>query len=111
MLLKKNDGRIWRIADYYRFKLQSMVMCEECGELIQAISKYHRGSGRWDGIDDKPIKSTKSYNQIVEEITDVLVMIEQMIYLLDCREQVEQIREEKLQRQICRICEESTDDL
>lgn len=60
-----------RIADFYGYEQQSMVLQEECAELIQAVSKYHR------------FPNMDAQDNMVEELADVQVMINQMRYLLD----------------------------
>ena len=57
------------IINFYGPKMQCIIAMEECAELIQAISKLQRfivkrGSKKWDNI--------------VEEIADVLICIEQL---------------------------------
>jgi len=46
------------------FNAQSIMLMEECAELIQAVSKLHR---------------TGNPNAMYEEIADVQIMIEQMV--------------------------------
>lgn len=50
---------------------QSLVHCEECGELIQAVSKMRRAinGGKDTG---------EAYENLVEEIADLLVCMEQI---------------------------------
>ena len=64
------DNRIKTIADYYGFTSQANIAIEECSELIQAICKLRRG---WD--DDR-------YNNVKEEVADVIVICEQLRYIL-----------------------------
>ncbi len=68
-------------------ELQEIVAIEECAELIQAISHKHRG---------------REHN-VPEEIADVLIVLEQLIIINDCREEVERIRQEKIKRLAERI--------
>ena len=82
------------IADHYGRKPQLEMLQEECAELIQAVSKYNRG---------------KSFDNIAEEIADVEIMIEQIKYLFLCGNEVEQIKVEKIARQIKRIESEETE--
>lgn len=58
---------------------------EELAELIQAITKHKRG---YD-----------NYENIVEEIADVRIMIEQLIKICDIKEQeIQEVEEYKLKR-------------
>lgn len=66
----------------YGAKAQEGVAQEECAELIQAISKKHRG---------KP-------HNIAEEIADVEIMLEQLKIINSCWKEVKEIKESKIQR-------------
>lgn len=66
----------------YGEQAQEGVAQEECAELIQAISKKHRG---------------KKHN-IAEEIADVEIMLEQIKIINDCFCDVENIKQEKVAR-------------
>ena len=54
---------------------------EECAELIQAISKYNRarGIGQRTNI---PLEDAES--QLIEELADVKLCIEEILYLTGC---------------------------
>lgn len=66
----------------YGAEAQEGVAQEECAELIQAISKKHRG---------KP-------HNIAEEIADVEIMLEQLKIINRCWKEVKEIKESKIQR-------------
>lgn len=66
----------------YGAEEQEGVAQEECAELIQAISKKHRG---------KP-------HNIAEEIADVEIMIAQLKIINDCENEVKEIRKQKISR-------------
>ena len=68
---------------------QERICVEECAELIQAISHKHRG---------------RRHN-ISEEIADVEICIAQLKLINECADEVERIREYKLQRLYYRICD------
>ena len=74
----------------YGEQAQEGVAQEECAELIQAISKKHRG---------------KKHN-IPEEIADVEIMLEQLKIINDCFCDVENIKQEKVARLEKRLEEE-----
>ncbi len=93
---KSEDSRIIRIANHYGYPLQSDIMIEECGELIQAICKLRRA---WS--DDR-------LANVKEELADVLIMARQLRVMLGA-EIIDRIISSKLDRQLDRIREEEGD--
>ena len=90
------DNAIAIIATHYGVKAQSMQTCEECAELIQAVSKLTRG-----------VTETRIL-ALVEEIADVRIMMSQLMQLFGIPEaEVSERVEEKLERQLKRIKEEA----
>ena len=83
------DKRIKVIADYYGYESQMDMLCEECGEFVQARNKLRRNV---DG----------AYQNCLGEIADIAIMIEQM-KLICGADRIEQIMNDKLDRQIQRI--------
>lgn len=77
------------IARHYGKDEQGRQTTEELAELIVAINKLHRNNNNIDGL--------------IEELADVSLMIEQMIYLYDCEDEVTKIKIQKIKRQIERI--------
>jgi NTP pyrophosphatase (non-canonical NTP hydrolase) len=63
-------------------KHQEDIAIEEMSELTQALLHNRRGRG----------------SNIPEEIADVLIAVEQLIMIHGCREEVERIRKEKIER-------------
>lgn len=59
-----------KAIEYYGSFEQHSVAMEECGELIQAISKFMRAT--------KPSDMLIARNHIKEEMADVLIMIGQL---------------------------------
>lgn len=80
------------IAEHHGLDNQLEQTVEECAELIQAIKKYKR----------YPANPTV-YRNLIEEITDVEVMLEQIIYLLDISKQVDESASLKVHRELGRI--------
>ena len=79
------------IADIFGFEKQSQQAMEELAELIQALSKYNRGK-------------ENALENVIEEIADVEIMIEQLKYLLNIKEeQVEKIKSLKVCRTLTQI--------
>lgn len=63
---------------------------EECGELIKAIGKYNRTNG----IGQKTETSMeKAYEDMINEIADVEICLEQLKYLLNIEEIVEECKD------------------
>ena len=91
-----------RVADYYGYEEQSNQLIEECAELIQAINKYRRASGKGQPIAD--FQKTLVLDNLIEEIADVEVMLEQIKYLLNISEDdIADVKLNKSVRQQARI--------
>lgn len=75
-----------------RFGLDAQLaqLQEECGELIVAINHLRRG--RDYGRDN-----------VVEEMTDVLIMIEQITIGLDCSEEIDNMMFRKISKLIGKL--------
>jgi len=84
---------IEKIALHYGFASQSRQTIEEMAELTVALSKMHREY------------SKKNLDNIIEELADVQIMIEQMMYLTSSKNEVKQIMEQKIKRQLARMQE------
>ena len=90
MVIKIDEEKVKRIADYYGLKNQLKQLAEECSELsVEALHYIREGRG---------------IERISEEIADVLIMIQQIIYLLkNDTEKLEKYADFKLDRQLGRI--------
>ena len=87
------DERIRTIADHYGLKKQLRQLAEECSELAVEASHSAR-------------KGTTV--RIIEEMADVEIMIEQIVYLAKIdRKDIEECIQYKLERQMKRIENES----
>ena len=86
------DERIKKIADHYGIKRQMHQLAEECSELaVEASHSARKGT---------TVK-------IIEEMSDVLIMIEQVIYLANIAiEDIDECIRFKIDRQLDRIKEE-----
>lgn len=80
----------------YGIKMQSLIAVEEMAELQKEIIKLHRG---------KP-----NINNLAEEIADVTIMIDQLIYGLNCKDKVNEYRQEKINRLEDRIRKENENE-
>ena len=87
-----DDERIKTIADHYGIENQMRQLAEECSELAVEASHSAR------------IGTTV---KIIEEMADVLIMIEQIIYLAKIDKcDIEDCIDYKLGRQITRLSKE-----
>ena len=90
MVIRIDDEKVKKIADYYGLKNQLKQLVEECSELSVEALHYLRERGGTE--------------RISEEIVDVLIMIQQIIYLLrNDTEKLEKYADFKLDRQLIRI--------
>lgn len=79
-----------KIANHYGLRRQLWQTVEETAELTQVICKTERYD--MDTVRD----------HLVEEVADVSIMIDQIVYLLGDN-MIAKIREEKIKRQLERI--------
>lgn len=86
--LKSDEAKI---ADYYGVINQAFKLFEELDECKEAVRGY--------------INGTDKKEHAVEEIADVEVMFDQFKYLLCCEERVNEIKREKVDRQLKRMKE------
>ena len=97
MTEQETNNAIGEIAEHYGARAQSMQTCEECAELIQAVSKLTRG------------ETSARILSLIEEIADVRIMISQLMYLYGIPEsEITSQIEEKLKRQLERIIRNET---
>ena len=95
-----NKQSIIKIAETYGFDAQSRQCIEEMAELTVALNKYHRITNDMNYV----YEHTKCIDSIKEEIADVTIMLEQIKYLLQIsNEEIDEIIEQKLNRQLERI--------
>ena len=93
MVIRIDNEKVSRIADYYGWDSQLRQLAEECSELSVESLHYIRERGATE--------------RLSEEIVDVLIMIQQIIYLLrNDTEKLEKYADFKLDRQLSRIKKE-----
>lgn len=90
-MTKDNEATCKQIADHYGYECQNIKCIEELSELIKAICKYDQSGAAIDRF------------QIIEELADVEIMTHQLIYLLGCEDQMQEVTEIKLARQLRRM--------
>lgn len=81
-----------KIAKHYGKESQLLVAIEEMSELTKELCKYFRHYDR--------------RKEIIEEIADAQIMIEQLVELFECQEEVSDVIDFKLGRQMQRIEQE-----
>lgn len=100
-------GRIKFIADRYGRNLQTTKALEELAELQQAICKLNLAIMQNKGFE----KEIQLKDNVKEEIADVVIMINQLLYLFDIDEgDIASLIDFKLDRQLERIEKENDED-
>ncbi len=90
MVVRIDDEKVKKIADYYGWNSQLKQLAEECSEL--SVESLHY------------IREGRGIERIFEEMADVLIMIQQIVYLIgQGYEDIEKYAEFKLDRQLRRI--------
>ena len=90
MVIRIDEEKVKRIADYYGWNNQLKQLAEECCEL--SVESLHY------------IREGRGIERISEEIADVLIMVQQIIYLMGHGYgDIEKCAEFKLDRQLSRI--------
>jgi hypothetical protein len=94
------NEKIKKIADTYGWNKQCQMAIEEMSELTKAICKRQRKLGDCLFTESAEIDEQTA---IVEEIADVKIMVAQLEYLLSAEGDVDEVIEQKLDRQLKRI--------
>ena len=97
------DNAIKQIADKYGYDAQSRQLIEECAELTQAVNKLWRLEQKQNRTITQDIDLSFAKEHLVEELADVSIMVEQMLYLLDCKGDFEIEKAKKIKRQLGRM--------
>lgn len=106
MLLEyiREDPR-FKIADHYGLEVQMQQLIEEMAELTQVICKDKRAKGQGQALGE-PWKYSDIHANLVEELADVKLVLEQVIYLMGVEKDIQEIIQEKTQRTLERMVEE-----
>lgn len=76
--MKTEEKKIFaEVISMYGTDEQMRVAQEECAELIQAISKYHRAQMSTDSRNKKHLVDRSTKN-LIEELADVSIMVDQL---------------------------------
>lgn len=88
------------IADCYGVEKQKNQLIEEMAELTQAIIKLWRFKR---GVLHKAITEKELMDNLIEEMADVKLVLDQLIYLMDAAAEVQDVMEYKVKREMNRI--------
>ncbi len=88
-----NKNILKKAIEKYGTHNQMLKCIEECGELSRAISRILIELSSGDGFTTK-----ESQENLYEELADVSIMIEQMIIMFDCTDEVISWQLKKLKR-------------
>jgi NTP pyrophosphatase (non-canonical NTP hydrolase) len=97
------ENAIKQIADKYGYDAQSRQLIEECAELTQAVNKLWRLEQKQNRTITQDIDLSFAKEHLVEELADVSIMVEQILYLLDCNSDFEIEKAKKIKRQLERM--------
>lgn len=98
------DNRIKQIADYNGFKVICNKAFEEIGELNTALARYIAESDtHYQGIVEDLMIHQEVRDNLAEELADVQIMCEQLIYVLHLKKEVKDMRVYKINRQLERM--------
>ena len=104
-MTEETKKKIQKIAQTYGYDAQSRQCIEEMAELTQAINKFWRKvlyCGKTEQPNgEKYITINQTYDNLVEEMADVQIMLWQLEYLLNADTSI--IIQKKLNRQLERI--------
>lgn len=96
------ENEVHKIAKHYGLPAQFNQMIEEMSELAKAICKVNRMCGLGQPVADGTSMAELELN-LIEEIADVKVVLEQIIYLYDAHEIVQHIANKKINRTLERM--------
>ena len=88
-----NKEILQKAIKHYGTHNQMLKCIEECGELSRAISRILIELSSGDGFTTK-----ESEENLYEELADVLIMIDQVMMMFDCRDKVFEQGVRKLNR-------------
>ena len=91
----KRDPR-YELAEHYGFDNQAQQLIEEMAELTKAICKVFRMNGKGQPV--RNMSTEEIEDNFIEELADVRLVLGQVIYLMDCEDEVENIEKQKITR-------------
>lgn len=102
--LQFTDKR-FQIANFYGLNGQQNQLIEEMAELTQAICKMNRVHGCGQPVANEIKIASLEYN-LFEELADVRLVLDQVIFLLGCDQEVQEIENQKIERTLERMGEQ-----
>lgn len=100
-----NKMALVKIAEHYGYESQSRQLIEEMAELIVALNKWWRLTRGGISVDENILSTCAS--DVIEEIADVKIMLDQIIYLYEIpRSRIDEFVRRKISRQLKRINDE-----
>lgn len=94
------DEKISAIADHYGYESQSRQLIEEMAELTSAINHFWRKELQCGKLNPSALNIGPAYDHVLEELGDVVICVDQLIYLLNAEGEVRQHMMNKLKRQM-----------
>lgn len=97
------DEKISAIADHYGYDSQSRQLIEEMAELTSAINHFWRKELQCGKLNpSNACEYRAAYDHVLEELGDVVICVDQLIYLLNAEAEVGKHMMKKLKRQMKR---------
>lgn len=93
------EEKLKLIAETYGFNAQSRQLIEEMAECTVAINKLWRKQNY--GGTSKEI--AEAHMNLLHELADVSVMMQQIIFLLGCEDEIGGVIDRKIDRQLARM--------
>lgn len=103
-LAQKNEK--FQIAQHYGLEAQMQQLIEEMSELTQAICKHKRKKGEGQPLSDAVVARHVEEN-LIEELGDVKLVLEQVIFLLRADKDVQDVINQKISRTLERMEKEN----
>ena len=106
MTLNEEQREVLKLAIEIYGRVNQVYKCvEEMGELIQALMKYGNVTDLSRNLAEAAEKSVRQYENVIEEIADVRIMVEQAAMMFGEKE-VNKMIEKKVDRLAHRLHEE-----
>jgi hypothetical protein len=102
MTKEEREKVYWESITNYGIPAQIDMAIEEMSELTKALLKFRRyGCGE---------NCVKYYDNVIEEIADVKIMLRQLEFMYQCEKEVNEWIDRKVERQIERLKNHETTD-
>lgn len=101
-LMHKNNDKA-KIANTFGLQAQQNQLVEEMAELTQAICKLNRVTVLGQPLPMVRKEAEVIKDNMIEELADVRLVLDQVVYLLGCEQVVDEIIQYKIQRTMERM--------